>query len=184
MRKLVATLALVLGTAYHANSAAFYVIKLKNGNELVTGRYWQDGQQIMFDTYGDVLGIEEEFINTKEASTRPATVERSLPKVAERAHQRAGTGATQKREQTDKGTAPIRPGADADPILKEFYGLKDRFPALNRMLTSELNDFARDLTNFKKKARQSEKVNDYNRQLAEANVMEDEVSSELRSRGQ
>lgn len=41
---------------------AAYVIKLKNGNEYVTTRYWHAGGQVLFDTYGGVFGIEKAFI--------------------------------------------------------------------------------------------------------------------------
>jgi hypothetical protein len=184
MRKLAAMLTLTLGAVYHADSAASYVIRLKNGNEFATNRYWQAGKQIMFDTYGGVFGIEKAFIDAIEASTRPAAVEPSLPKSAERSHETGDTGAAPKSDQTEEGLARTRPAVDADPILKEFYSLKEKFGAFNRMLTSELNDFARDIANFRKRVRQSEKVNNYIEQLAETSAMEDDLAEELRSRSQ
>ena len=33
---------------------AAFVIQLKNGNEFVTGRHWEEGTQVMFDVYGGV----------------------------------------------------------------------------------------------------------------------------------
>ena len=36
-----------------------YVIKLKNGNEYVTTRYWREGKQVLFETYDGVFGIDK-----------------------------------------------------------------------------------------------------------------------------
>ena len=52
------------------NANAAYVIKLKNGNEYVTNRYWQAGGQILFDTYGGSLGIDRSFVGKIEQSDR------------------------------------------------------------------------------------------------------------------
>src|SRR6185503_12748353 len=49
---------------------AAYVITLKNGNEYVTARYWQEGGQVLFDTYGGIFGIEKAFVSKIESSER------------------------------------------------------------------------------------------------------------------
>jgi hypothetical protein len=49
---------------------AAYVIKLKNGNEYVTSRYWREGEQVLFDILGGVFGVETSFI-TKIEKTGP-----------------------------------------------------------------------------------------------------------------
>ncbi|TMA94865.1 MAG: hypothetical protein E6J74_14000 [Deltaproteobacteria bacterium] len=45
---------------------AAYIIKLKNGNEYITTRYWQEGRQVFFDTYDGVFGIERTFVTKIE----------------------------------------------------------------------------------------------------------------------
>jgi hypothetical protein len=45
---------------------ATYIIKLKNGNEYITTRYWQEGRQVFFDTYDGVFGIERTFVTKIE----------------------------------------------------------------------------------------------------------------------
>jgi len=47
--------------------------RLKNGNEFVTSRYWPEGRQILFDTYGGVFGIDKAFVTKIEASDKPLT---------------------------------------------------------------------------------------------------------------
>src|SRR5581483_4251878 len=56
--------------ACHAGADAAYVIKLKNGNEYVTSRYWNEGGQVLFDTYNGVFGVDRAFIRAIERSER------------------------------------------------------------------------------------------------------------------
>lgn len=184
MRKsIVTTLIFAFGMTCYGDSAASYVIKLKNGNEILTNRYWPQGRQILFETSGGIFGIEKEFIGDIQKSTRPVTL-RAASNVPESAGETPRTEAAQKTKEAEKGPASTASAKDFDPILKEFYGLKSRFRGLKGMLTAELIDFARDVANFRKEVRQSERVNDYIRELADTSAMEDQLSAELRSRGQ
>ena len=58
MPKLIAALWFTLPFVFPTVGKAAYIIKLKNGNEFITGRYWHEGRQLMFDAYGGVFGIE------------------------------------------------------------------------------------------------------------------------------
>jgi len=49
---------------------AAYVIKLKNGNEYVTTRYWHERGQVLFDTYDGVFGIEKAFVTKIEKTNQ------------------------------------------------------------------------------------------------------------------
>lgn len=161
-----------------------YLIKLKNGREFITSRYWQEGQQIMFDTYGGVFGIEKDFVIKVERSNRPFKVEAAPLESAKEPEEivKAEGSATRKKSQDSASSQDTKTGDD--PIFKEFAALKDRSRRIQSMLTDELRRFMTDLVNVKNKARQSAKVNDYNRELAEVNVMADEVEAALKSRGQ
>ena len=53
----------VIAWAIEAGFAdAAFVIKLKNGNEFVTSRHWQEGRQVMFDVYDGVFGVDKALV--------------------------------------------------------------------------------------------------------------------------
>src|SRR5258705_11484653 len=61
--------------AYSAAVEAAYVINLQNGNEFMTGRYWHEGTQVMFDVYGGVFGIDRAFVTKIEESNKALKLE-------------------------------------------------------------------------------------------------------------
>ena len=63
MRKTVAGVILAISVSVVSVTEATYVIKLKNGNEYITNRYWQGGTQILFDAEGGIFGVEKQFVN-------------------------------------------------------------------------------------------------------------------------
>ncbi|HET8562499.1 MAG TPA: hypothetical protein VFM35_01375, partial [Candidatus Binatia bacterium] len=75
MKHLVASLIFAFCLICSAVGEAAYIIKLKNGNEFVTGRYWHEGRQIMFDIYGGVLGIDKALVTKIEESNTPTKPE-------------------------------------------------------------------------------------------------------------
>ena len=52
-------------------ASAAYVIKLKNGNEYITNRYWQDDKQVLFETYDGIFGVDKTFVSKVEKSDKP-----------------------------------------------------------------------------------------------------------------
>jgi hypothetical protein len=82
-----------------------YVIRLKNGNEFVTGRYWEEGRQVLFDTYGGVFGIDRSLVAKILQSDKPILL---LP-VREHAPEEKPKldAATEKTEK--KGGQTVRP---------------------------------------------------------------------------
>lgn len=141
---------------------AAYVIRLKNGNELVTSRYWQEGGQILFDTYGGVFGIDKAFVTKIEASDKPLTPLASIIKEPEAKRQSTSvTAEPEPKQLPDSKQEKGKVNRADDPIFKEFDALKEKFKGLDGMLTSELQDFSTDLMNLKRKIQTSGKSNDY-----------------------
>ena len=176
-----AGLILVFSLLFASVVDAAYLIKLKNGNEFVTGRYWQEGQQLLFDIYGGVFGLERAFVSKIEKSGQPIRLTEAAQEVPER------------KPQADiidkKGTMPstavdAKPEAkqDDDPIMKDLYALKEKFKGLEGMLTPELQQFSRDLSDFKRKIQLSGKSNDYLREFGEAHEMGDALEEALKLR--
>jgi hypothetical protein len=60
MKKLLTAIAAAVFVIYPYVCFASYVIHLKDGREFVTDRYWEEGDQIKFNRYGGVIGIQKE----------------------------------------------------------------------------------------------------------------------------
>lgn len=176
------TLALV-GSTFRALDAA-YVIKLNNGNEYVTTRYWQEGRQVLFDAYGGVFGIEKSFILKIEKSDkilrRPAMDSEPLKQS--------------RPVSDDTDTAETKAGSDSkaytkrevdDPIVIEFNRLKEKSKAVGGMLTHEIRDLLNQITAYKNKlTRNSKLFVEYGREFNELHEIGARVENALRSRTQ
>jgi hypothetical protein len=169
MKKLGASLVFAVCLAYCGLTEAAYVIKLKNGNEFVTGRYWQEGQQVMFDTYGGVFGVERASISKIEKSNKPL----SQSAAPETTQVKIPTAAAPEEKEHNKSPArDAKTGAvrESDPIIKDLDGLKHRSKTLAGMSNSELLLFLKDLTGLRRRIQASGRSNDY---LAEfSNILE------------
>lgn len=186
---LLSLLMLVLVGSSPAEVDAAYVIKLKNGNEYITARYWQSGSQVFFDTYGGTFGVERAFIAKIEQTDQPVRLAttRELP-----------VGKPQADEATpDKDSVkgkPAKPAAEPgsekkrlaeDPIASEFDRLKQKTNEVNSMLTSEIRDLLRQITAFKNKLSKDSKLFiEHGREFNEANEIGSKVEDALRSRTQ
>src|SRR5215470_9938039 len=164
MHKSWATLVFAVFIAYSGAAEAAYVIKLRTGKEFITGRYWYEGTQIMFDLDGGgVVGVDRSSVAAIEESDKPLrpTVESSLeakPQAVareEREHKNEPSSAGPKSETK----------RDEDPILRDFDALKEKSKDLNGMLTSELQEFSKNLTELRRRIQLSGKSNNYLREF-------------------
>ena len=165
-----------------ANAA--FVIQLKNGNEFVTGRHWQEGTQVMFDVYGGVLGVDRKFIAKIARSDKPLRLI-TLPSHDEKPQ------VTARKDESESNIALVPSDGKTDlkldpndPLIKEFEELKLKSSTVNGMLTSELNEFAKALAILKRKIQTSAKPNDYLNQFTELHKMGDDLEDTLNKRNQ
>lgn len=162
---------------------AAYLIRLKNGNEFVTSRYWLEDRQVLFDTSGGVFGIDKAFVTKIEASDRPLTPLATI--IEEPEVKRPSTPLKGKQEPNQEPVSKPQERevnrAD-DPIVQEFSVLKEKFKGLEGMLTSELQDFSTDLTNLKRKIQASGKSNEYLREFTAIFEMGDALEETLKAR--
>ena len=181
MLKLAACSAFIICLSISTAGNAAYIIKLKNGKEFVTSRYWQEGKQIMFDTYGGTFGIDRTSISKIEVSDKPVRIETTPQDPPQEKPQKQGA---EEVKEPQRATSPTEIRREDDPILREFYALKEQSKGFEGMLTSELLEFSKNLTDFKKKIQASKKTNNYLRELFEASKMGDAMEAVLKSRGQ
>lgn len=179
MDRFIQTLMVGLILAFATVVDAAYLIKLKNGNEFLTGRCWQEGTQVMFDTYGGVFGIDRSFVIKIEESNKPLTVISTLENSVE---VRSIKGKQEPKKASSAADQKFEAKRDEDPILRDFDALKAQLKGLNGMLTPELQGFSRNLTELKRRIQLSGKSNDYLREFAEISKMGELVETALKSR--
>lgn len=160
---------------------AAYVIKLKNGKEYVTARYWQEGAQVLFDTYGGTFGVEREFVTkiekTDENFRVDAVTERN-PGPADAKEQ--GTDAESKSTVAPKPEKKRDPG---DPIVREFNRFKEKSKEVDGMLTSEIRDLLKEIKIFKDKISGDSKLFlNYGREFNDVHEISSAVEAALESR--
>ena len=182
MRSLVIILC-VMAWAVEADLAdAAFVIKLKNGNEFVTGRHWQEGTQVMFDVYGGVVGVDRNFVSKIARSDKPLQLN-TLPRQDEKPQVTARKDESESNKALVPSTAKTEVKVDPnDPILKDLEVLKQKFSSVSGMLTSELNEFSKDVTTLKRKIQTSGESNRYLNEFTELHRIGDALEDILKER--
>jgi hypothetical protein len=166
-----------------ASASAGFVIKLKNGNEFVTGRFWHEGRQVMFDAYGGIFGIDKSSVITIEGSDKSIRLAVTDQKNT---RNRSQVDVTNQKPETSKPATPTEAKRDAeDPILKDFNRLKEKSVHIDGMLTSEIRELLKEITSFKNMlSRNSKYFVDYAREFNEAQEIGNTTETALRSRDQ
>jgi hypothetical protein len=173
-------IALMLASGVGAVHSA-YIIKLRNGNEYITERYWYYGAQVLFDTYGGVFGIDRGFVLKIEKSDKlvrlPITAAHDS---SEAISKQSGNDAT-KEAPAAEAKVPAKKD-ESDPFYKEFDALKAQSGELTALLTGELDDYLKKVAALITKIRSERKVNQYLREYSELSAMANEAEAALKSR--
>jgi len=187
MRKLVlgGLVACVLVNGVNVVDAA-YIIRLKNGNEYTTGRYWQEGTQVLFDTYGGVFGVDKAFILKIEKSdktVRFATLaDRNAPELSQSSSDKSDKESTESKPLSQ---SKIQERDPDDGVVSEYKRLKERSKEVDAMLTSEIRELLKEITAFKNKLSRDNKLFvEYGREFNDTHEIGAVVENALRSRTQ
>jgi hypothetical protein len=162
MNKLILFLTLMLFPSWSLVWAASYQIQLKNGSEIKTSHYWEEGDEIKFYAYGGVVGIKKGLISKVTTSNvtykedlssnddleknRPPSVP-SGPKSKESAQTRAGDTAS--RTDISGGKS----GEKSEAI--DFDSYRERKVVLKEKLEEALQKNREAITRQDLKARES-----------------------------
>lgn len=168
------------------NADAGYLIQLKNGNDYLTSRYWREGNQVLFDTYGGVFGIDKNYvaqiIKTEDVARLSNAIDRQPDNKSptdilnDKREIEANT-----KEETTFRTKPD----DSDPIRGEFNRLKGKANEVDRMLTAEIRELFAQITAFKNKLSKDSKLFiQYGREFNDAQELGSAVETALISRTQ
>jgi hypothetical protein len=182
LKLLIVILATYIGTTLPAEAA--FVIKLKNGNEFITSRYWQDNKQIIFETYDGTFGVDKAFVTKVEKSDKPVRLITTAQAVAE----------VKSVETTDKGVdegnrslaesqekLPPKKNED-DPIFKHFLSIRERSKNIGGMLSSELNLLAKDLGDLKRAMQLGGKTSEFLDEFRELHDIAERVEDAITGR--
>jgi len=178
----VAILAAYFGAIAPANAA--FVIKLKNGNEFITSRYWQDGKQVLFETYDGVFGVDKAFVSKVEKTDKPIrliTTAQAAEEVKPVEISNKGDGEAKKPLADNPEQAQAKKNQD-DPIFKHFLSIKERANKIDAMLSSELNLLAKDLQDLKRAMQLGGKTNEFLAEFGELHDIGDRLEEAMKGR--
>jgi hypothetical protein len=163
-------------------AAAAYRIKLKNGNEYVTSRYWHDGSQVMFETYDGVFGIAKSFVTKIEKTDQ-------IIRLATIGSDRDPEEKIQADKSQNKESDEAKPATESkkrepdDPIVGEFNRLKEKSREVDGMLTDEIRDLLKEIKAFKDKmSRNSKLFVEYAREFNDIHQISSEVEAAFNAR--
>ena len=135
--------------------SAAYLIHLKDGREIITHEYWEEGSQIKIKQYGGVVGISKEDVSSiEETDDVRTTVIKSEP---EKEAEKEGKEEGEKRpDDVKKEKASEKPDGEKKQIeknafLKEFDALKKRFENVENMTKEEIFQFDKELADLRNK---------------------------------
>lgn len=183
MRGAVSCLIFALSFNTIASADAAYIIKLKNGNEYVTSRYWQEGSQVLFDAEGGVFGIEKGFVSRIEKTDRVIKLATTAPRDPSETTQTEAAKIDENNEKVAAEPKPVKERDPADPIVGEFNRLKSRSKEVDGMLASEIRQLLDEISAFKNKISKDSKLFiEYGREINDLHEMGDIVETALRAR--
>lgn len=169
-------------------SLAAYVIQLKNGSTLVTSRYWEEGNQIFFQYYGGVAGVQKDLVQEirdkepdfEEGRGNQAPVATKMDKEAVGVDTTTGKVPDRKSEEAEEGGAKT----PDDQFRKEFNLVRQRFLRVREMSVQELYQYSKELDDLKKRITKSGMAQNYNKELLELYSIGDELEEIIKARGQ
>jgi hypothetical protein len=162
MNRLIVFIALIIFQAAGLTWGASYLLHLKNGNELRTSHYWEEGDEIKFYIYGGVAGIQRgsvtrvttSNVNGKDDSRYKEDkedIEKSQPSIGISGPKSKGSVQSGSSERESKASADAEKSEviDFDYYREKKASLKEKFEdALqrNREAIARKDEAAKELT--------------------------------------
>jgi hypothetical protein len=179
-------------------SAAF-LIHLKDGREISTHKYWEEGDQIKIHQYGGVVGIaKEEVVSIEETDEQKKIVVKPDAEVKEKDPNKKAEGALQsegneevkeksvgvKQEKKPEGAGKEKPQEEKNSILKEFDALKKRFEKVEDMTKEDIFQFDKDLSQLRNKILKAGLGAPYANQMVEISEMGNKAEEMYKKKSQ
>lgn len=206
MKKYIIIAIIAMAMVLPAQGFANYLIILKNGNELVTKQYWEDGDQIKFYGFGGIAGVGKCNVRKIEQTTQdaekemisdalPAAIREEMKNPEKQPAQHAVAGKTIEKGVIDQPLLNNRDegenvAADTttndkilkDPYIQEFENLKQEFDDVRGKGDAALYTYAKEITGFRDKILNERLGQVYSEQLVEVYSLLAEVESAVNAK--
>ena len=183
MRMSLSSVALALWVNMLGFADAAYVIKLKNGNEYVTNRYWQEGAQVLFDADGGVFGIDRAFVGKIEKTDKVIKLLTTADFSPSEKPEAALKESNNDTKEPPAGAAKTPVGRDeSDPVYKEFAALKAQSDSLYVMSRGDLDEYVKRVVGLLSKIQNDRKINQYLQEYSELNALANSAEDAVKSR--
>ncbi|MCP4578908.1 MAG: hypothetical protein GY846_21745 [Deltaproteobacteria bacterium] len=172
--------------------SAAYMIHLKDGRDITTHEYWEEGGQIKIKQYGGVVGIRKEDVASIEKIDDPKTIiVKSPPKPLEKEPppktEEETTFVTENGSQKQKEASKSRKGNEKkhpNEILNEFDDLRAKFKNIESMSREDITQFDKALDRLRNKMLKADIGGSYTDHLSAIQFMGDKAEAVLKKRGQ
>jgi hypothetical protein len=159
MNKLIVFIALIIFQAGGLTWGASYLLHLKNGNELRTSHYWEEGDEIKFYIYGGMAGVQRGAVTRVTTSNLNDKENRSYNEDVEKSRLSLGISVPKSKESAQTGDSKAE-GKISENIEKneaiDFNYYRERKAALkekfedalqrNREATAKQDEEAKEAT--------------------------------------
>jgi hypothetical protein len=183
MRNSVVGLILITSVSVVSVANATYVIKLKNGNEYVTNRYWHVGTQVLFDADDGVFGIDKAFVGEIEKTDKVIKLITNADlQPPEKAAAPLKEIDNAKKEQPDGETKARAAKDENDPVYKEYNALKAQSDSLHTKSRGELDEYMKAIAGLMSKIQIERKTSQYRQAYSELNALANSVEEIMKAR--
>ena len=199
MKKFViGVIALCLWACASVCSAA-YMIHLKDGRDITTHEYWEEGAQIKIKQYGGVVGIsKDDVVSIEEVDDLKTIVVKSPPETKPEGADEKADASKQKEDKKEKKETsgdvnkekkpekPVKEKAskEKNTLLKEFDALKKRFKKVENMSKEEIFQLDKDLSDLRNKILKAGLGGAYSDHLVALSEMGNKAEEVYKKRGQ
>lgn len=172
--------------------SAAYLIHLKDGREITTHEYREEGDQIKIHQYGGVVGISKEDVLSIEEIDDPKTIIIKSPtepseKAPTQSKEEVKTSIAENGGQKEK-ERPKTPKNNAkehsNEILNKFDSLRERFKNIESMSKEEIIQFDKDLAKLRDKMLKADIGGSYSDHLTDILSMGDKAEEVLKQKSQ
>jgi hypothetical protein len=174
---------------------AAYVIRLKNGNEYVTTRYWHEGSQVLFDTYGGIFGIDKAFVSKIEQTNRalPLSIQTSVQETMATEQQPSDSSEQQASKNQQGDGKDLKPTKDTrapvpkevlkkdEEVMKEYGELQKRFGQLNDLPKHEVQALDADIASLREKVSNSDLAEAHKDEIDAMRTLQRAIASYLKA---
>jgi hypothetical protein len=170
--------------------SAAYLIHLKDGRDITTHKYWEEGDQIKIQQVGGVVGIPKEDVASIEKIDDPKTIivksppkppgKVSPPIKEEIKTSISETGGQKEGSKLPKGSAKKHP----NEILNQFDSLRGKFENIESMSKEEIIQFDKDLAQLRNKMLKADTGGSYSDHLMNIMSMKNKAKEALKKKAQ